>query len=525
MTPRPDPKAIRGGRSLFDSFPWLALGISVAVSALLLAFIGADPARGVTASQSPFTDEAWNVMNARNVALLGMWSTDEFNLHLVNGPFSLLEAATFTILGVGIVQARLLSIVSVGLTVLFLAVGLRRPLGRGPALIAAASFGTCLLVLYYGRLAYTETLVMLEMTVGALLIGRSEDERTSGRWGFVAGILLGLAIATKAHAVFGVGGAIAALAIVAGRQSSGVRRWLVGAVAGLAMVAATWLVVVFIPFHDAVIIDLNIWPHQVVPGSLGELLRRVVAYAFRSDGALPGVGPLAVGAGFGVAATLVGWRTISPATRPIAVGAIGWITVHLAVLLVSSYRPSRYLLPLLPAAAILVGVGAMAILHRLRHRASLRRPLSAAVMAAAVAALVLPGLIAYGGWMARATYLLEPMQDAVARFLPPDATVWGGFAPLVAMKAPVTTIVPWPPGPANVSGAYTSRPVRWVVAGNHDPTWIVPNSAAWAAREERACFVWEGLRVCLYELPGVATGDGDPNRAQAFAPDEPPPRP
>lgn len=269
----------------------------------------------------------------------------------------------------------------------------------------------------------------------------------------------------------------------------------------MATVGAIWLAVVFVPFRDAVIVDLNIWPHQVAPSSLGDLLRRIAAYAFRSDGALPALGPIAAGAGIGVVATVFGWRSLSSTARLYAVAAIGWVVVHLAVLLVASYRPNRYLLPLLPAAAILVGVGVMVVCDRLRHGTRPRRPLVAGVAAVGIAALVLPGLASYAGWMTRATYLLEPMQDAVARLLPPGDTVWGGFAPLVAMKAKVTTIVPWPPAPANVGESYTSRPVRWVAAGNHDPPWIVPDSAGWAARSERVCLPWGDIRVCVFELP------------------------
>ena len=159
-------------RGRLQGLPWPEIGLAFALIAILLRFVGADPTAGVTASDSPFTDEAWNVVNARNLVLLGTWSTDQFNLHLVNAPFSLLEAGVFSVLGVGIVQARLLSILSVGLTTLVVGVGLRRPLGRGPALVAAAAFGSCWLVLFYGRLAYTETLVMLEMTAAAVTIGR-----------------------------------------------------------------------------------------------------------------------------------------------------------------------------------------------------------------------------------------------------------------------------------------------------------------------------------------------------------------
>jgi hypothetical protein len=71
----------------------LPLAAPAAVLVILLAFISVDPAAGVSASRGPFTDEAWNVVNARNLVLLGRWSTDDWNLHLVNVPFSVIEAA------------------------------------------------------------------------------------------------------------------------------------------------------------------------------------------------------------------------------------------------------------------------------------------------------------------------------------------------------------------------------------------------------------------------------------------------
>jgi len=483
-----------------DPLGWLPVGLAIAVTGALLWFIGADPTSGVTASGSPFTDEAWNVVNARNLVLLGTWSTDQFNLHLVNGPFSILEAGVFSILGVGIVQARLLSIASVGVTTVLLGFGLRQPLGRGPAVVGAAAFGTCLLVLFYGRLAYTETLVMLEMTAGAVLIGRTAGDGPAGRWGLLAGVFFGLAIATKALAGFGVAGAILALLVVESRRSTATRRWLAGCVGGVLAIGLAWIVIVFIPDHAAVAIDLNIWAHQVTPTSIAELLGRVVSYPFRSDGALPGLAPIAVGAIVGVVATVAGWRQMPPTRRRLAVAAIGWVAVHLAVLLVSSYRPNRYLLPMLPGAILLVAVGAATVGESLRRRA-VPRSLSAGAIAAGLAVVMLPGMVSYGRWMSHATNRLEPMQRAVATLIPPGSTVWGGYAPLVAMGARVTTIVPWPPASANNGPAYQSRPVRWIVTGNHEPEWIVPSSPAWAARVERLCFRWDRQRVCLVELP------------------------
>jgi hypothetical protein len=93
------------------------------------------------------------------------------------------------------------------------------------------------------------------------------------------------------------------------------------------------------------------------------------------------------------------------------------------------------------------------------------------------------------------------MQARITAILPRGEIVWGGYAPLVAMGAPVTTIVPWSAAAANVGPAYRRLPVRWVVDGNHPPGWIVPRAAAWIARRQRACFEWNAAPVCLYELP------------------------
>jgi hypothetical protein len=106
-------------RSVVDwwrSQPLEAILVGLGLFALLATFVAADPTSKVTFSSSPFTDEAFNTVNARNFVQLGRWSTDEWNLYLVNLPFSLLQAAWFGLVGVGIVQARLIAIACVSLT-------------------------------------------------------------------------------------------------------------------------------------------------------------------------------------------------------------------------------------------------------------------------------------------------------------------------------------------------------------------------------------------------------------------------
>src|ERR1035437_6441041 len=112
------------------AIPPEALLVGVCLFALLAVFVAADPASHVTASNSPFTDEGYNTANARNLVQLGRWSMDEWNLYLVNLPFSLVEAVWFRLVGVGIVGARLVTIACVSLAATALVWGLRGGGGR-----------------------------------------------------------------------------------------------------------------------------------------------------------------------------------------------------------------------------------------------------------------------------------------------------------------------------------------------------------------------------------------------------------
>jgi 4-amino-4-deoxy-L-arabinose transferase-like glycosyltransferase len=140
---------------------------AAAVVGILGTFADVDPWDGFTFSNSPFTDEAWWLANARNFAVFGHWSTDDWNLHLVSPVYSTVQAVALMVAGVDLIAARLVVVAAVALTCIALAVCLRRPFGNGPAIVAAAAYGFSLLILYYGRLAYVEPVVALALVTGA----------------------------------------------------------------------------------------------------------------------------------------------------------------------------------------------------------------------------------------------------------------------------------------------------------------------------------------------------------------------
>ena len=383
------------------------------------------------------------------------------------------------------------------MTVVVLIGALARRLGLGTAVLGGIAFGACGLVLYYGRLAYLEPVIALALTCGALTALRATDP-TAGRWGIVGGVLMATAIATKVSAVFAVAGILLAVALEA--RSPSVRRWLGAAIAAIALVGLGWLLFVFLPNQNAIHVDLAIWPQETLPSSLGALSKRVLDYFSRSDGALTLAAPALAAAFVGGLILLLRWRHLDAVTRRLGLLAAGWLIVGFAVLLVVPYRPNRYVLPLLPAAAILVAVGSSAL------RPSAARWMRAARLTAAAAVLVVlavPGLVSYAGWVGQTASTLPDAEAAIARLIPPGSTVQGETAPTLAMQARAVTLVSRPSTGVNMGDLYVNRGVRWVIAtpgGDDIPGWAGAHEVAWASREAVFCFEWPDS-VCLYRLP------------------------
>jgi 4-amino-4-deoxy-L-arabinose transferase-like glycosyltransferase len=475
----------------------LLAAVPLAVLLLLWAFVRADPTPGVTVSNGPYTDEAWDVINARNLVLLGRWSTDDWNLHLVNVPFSVIQAAVFSVAGVGMAQARFVSIAAVAITMLALGFGLRRHLGLEAALLASIAYGGSTLVLFYGRLAFLEPSVAMWLTLGGLLTLRARHAR-SGRWGLLAGIALALAIGTKPSAAFAVAGILVGLT-VAGRRSGPVRRWIAGAAAAIGLAGLTWVVLIGLPNMAAVRTDLRIWASEPIFASLGGMLRQVVTFPTRSDGFFVLAAPiLIIGVG-GLLLAVRARRSMAPEVLGLFAAATGWLVFGLGLLAVAPYRPNRYGVPMLPALAILVGIGLWA-LGTLAPSWSPRRMRSVASAVALV--LVVPGLLSYATWMRDATYRLPDIQASVVAAIPAGSVVQGSVAPAFALQAPVVTIVSRPPTRVNPGDLYVTRGVRWYIgAEGSAPEWSKLHPEAWAARTTVLCARWGSDNNCVWHLP------------------------
>jgi 4-amino-4-deoxy-L-arabinose transferase-like glycosyltransferase len=158
----------------------------------------ADPPTNPTAGIVWHDEGAW-VHNARNKALFGDWSLDNWNPMYIAPVFTGLEYLSFEAFGVGVRQARLvpglLGVVSVGL----LALGVRRIAGREAGLIAGTLLAANFAYVMWNRAALMEGPMVAFLVASWYCYVRAQDD---ARWGWPAGGIALLAFFTKASAAF-----------------------------------------------------------------------------------------------------------------------------------------------------------------------------------------------------------------------------------------------------------------------------------------------------------------------------------
>jgi 4-amino-4-deoxy-L-arabinose transferase-like glycosyltransferase len=188
------------------------LAIAAAAVATRAIFPAADPPWNPSVGIVWHDEGAW-VHNARNRALYGTWFVegDAWNPLFIAPVFTWLEYLSFAAFGVGVRQARLVSEIAGVVSVLLLALGVRRTSGTVAGLIAGALLATNYVYVMYNRAALMET-TMVAFMVAAWYCYVRAQERPG--WGAAAGVCAVLAFFTKAAAAFFVA-ALALDALVA----------------------------------------------------------------------------------------------------------------------------------------------------------------------------------------------------------------------------------------------------------------------------------------------------------------------
>jgi hypothetical protein len=175
------------------------LGVVVLTGAVLRGvFLTADPPTQPTVGVVWHDEGAW-VHNARNRALFGRWTLDEWNPMYITPVMTGLEYLSFEAFGVGLRQARLVPVALGVLSVLLIGLGVSRVAGRFAGLLAAALLATNYAWVMYGRAAVMEGTMVSMLVAAWYCYARAHD---SPRWGLAAGACALLAYFSKASAAF-----------------------------------------------------------------------------------------------------------------------------------------------------------------------------------------------------------------------------------------------------------------------------------------------------------------------------------
>lgn len=526
------------------------LVLAAVVLALLAPFATADPPAGLTASNAPWTDEGFNLANARERVLFGQFATGDIDRSLTNGAYSAVAAVVFAVTRPDLAAGRAISMVAVAGAVLLLAVGLAEVLGALPALLAAALLAGADLVLEYGRLALVEPLVVLLLTA-AFVVAVRAPWRPSPWAGAGLGALLAAAVSVKAIAVLP---AFAMLAVMLGAALArrDRRALAMGLVAvGVALVAGfAWLLAVALPNLDRLRTGLEIWPevsYLAAPWTLAHRLWRY--FAAGSDGAAWRSLPLLLAAALGLVALAASWRRLAPAARDaLLIGGLWgiglWAAIGAGDYLPSHYvAPNRYVVPALPGIAVLGGFGLAWLAGGVargpaaegssgrrpattaaeagssgRRRATMaavggslaRRPAGRTAVALVLAlAVAVPGAARYLAAATGSGHVRERDQRALAAALPPGAVVFGAYAPTLLFDTRARLISTWPPAGANVDDPVGRFGVSHVLAASPadpaDPTSQVPAFRDLDGHRPLATVQWGGQTIRLYDAAAAAS--------------------
>ncbi len=462
---------------------------------LLLLLLPTEPAAGVTFSESPWTDEAWTLLGARNMALLGTWATDDLQAYLLQLPFHVAQLVVFEVFGVGIIQARALPLVLSLATVVLTALLVTRHFGRLAGTASGIGLAASALFIYYGRLAYLEPMVAFWLTAGMVVLVLGPERRILAA-GALGGACLALGIGTKPSSLAAAAGILLGAAVAA--RVARVPAMAPFVASGVILVAGIgWVVIIGLPNRDAVELTIRFWPAQPIPPTPLDWIVRVGRYVRASDGANLLALPLYLVSAMGVLMAWTRRRTLTSGQLMPIGAAIGWVLLGIGFLVLSAYRPNRYVVPLLPPLAMLGGVAVAWLVERVPMET--RRFVAVAFLAA----LAVPGIVLWGGWLSTASSRLPAIQEEVLGIIDDGTAVEGGVGPAFAMRVPVPTLLSRPAIGMNAGDLYADPGVRWLVADEtYVPAWADDHPDAWAARRTIRCWPWgDDGSECLIRVP------------------------
>ncbi len=333
---------------------WLILLLFLVLLGIRFVHLGADPPVYLSPSGGLFGDESALAHNARNKVLFGKWISDDWNPFIYNPILSLLEYLSFSLLGVGLRQLRLVNVIAVGLSFFLLWPVLKKGSGRRVALLAVLLLGFNYIFIMYNRLGLNDTFLVLPMILTLSLWHRGLHRPAVL---FLAGMSSFACYITKASSLFFVLATLFALIFAQIQKFAAEKRirTLIGPPAlylgGVGLSYLLWHVLFFLPLRAEFAKISDRWFDLAMPTRLSRLWSNLASLTFPrylTNTALELTIvwlflPLLI---FGL---LRWWKKV----RPMEIYALLWLGGGYVALNGLSYRPLRYFVPLIPAFALL----------------------------------------------------------------------------------------------------------------------------------------------------------------------------
>ena len=310
-------------------------------------------------------DEGFYSSISRQMLESGDWITPRVGAEVFLGKPPLLywaQAFFIRLLGPGVLAARLPSALAVAATSLILWFWMRRRAASLAGWLAAICFALCPLTIGLARVAMTDALLTLWLTVAIIGAIEGYDGKRAGYLLMALGA--GLATLTKGPIGFLLPGATFFLWLTWKRDLKELRKpiWLLAALLFAAIV---------LPWHLAVwranghfFLSEYFWQHHV---------QRLIGRAFGNERPFWFYVPVLICASFPFIAFVprAWWKEITKTwhrkgeSNYTAMWAL-WAALMLLVFSVSASKVTNYILPILPALAVLVGVHVAELLRERR---------------------------------------------------------------------------------------------------------------------------------------------------------------
>ncbi len=337
-------------RSLF----YRALIIIIIACAFLRALHpSADPPVDLSWSGGYFADEGFWVHNARNQILFGEAVTNDWNDMYLSPITYWLAFIAFKLFGIGLWQARIISIVLSSFSILLIALALSLRLSERTALYAAVFWGFSFVPMMYGRLYLLETPLVFFISL-ALFLYLMGERFPPGY--LLCGVALGCAYSIKSLAVYLIVASLASLILMFISQS---QRSLKDLLRNLGFICAGFLMIIiplyllfYLP-HWELVSGYNRYYLSQQSASLSGIAKDVLTQPFFIYASrFPVITALGM-----VGLISLFDKLYRKRANTVEILLFCWFILGFVMLSMFHYRPVRYYLPIFLALHIMAALG------------------------------------------------------------------------------------------------------------------------------------------------------------------------